>query len=78
MTVELVQMLSLISFIVAGVLFLVAVALFLLYLNYAGLIEIISSTPFNIVLLCFVIVLTACLLICSVGVKNENNLQKTG
>lgn len=66
---------AIISIIIAGI---VAVSLYIAYLNYAGVIGITTTTGFNLVTLIFVAVLMLCLLICSLGGKNETQIKKNG
>lgn len=52
----------------------VAVSLYLVYLNYAGILKFITTPIFNMSVLLFIVVLMGCLFIGSVGGKNETKI----
>ena len=54
----------------------VAISLYLVYLNYAGIIKAITTAWFNSIILIFICVLVGCLIIASLGGKNETKIAK--
>ena len=55
---------------------LMGVSLHIFYLNYALVLKIISSTPFNISLISFILVLVLLLIICSIRRRNHAIINK--
>lgn len=66
---------SVISLIISIVM---AFALYFAYLDYAGIIRIITTPIFNIVLLSYIAILMVCVVVCLFGGKNETKIQKVG
>lgn len=60
-----------------GICAIMGIVLYIVYLNYAGLLRIISSVAFNTSLLSFVLILSVFLLICSIkGREHPNEIKK--
>ena len=59
--------------------FIVAICLYIAYLNYAGVIRLITTTIFNVSLLAFIVILMGFLLLCCAGGKeHEIKVKKNG
>jgi len=54
----------------------IGIALYMAYLDYAGILKFITSNAFNISLLSFIVVLMICLIICSVGRRKYGVISK--
>ena len=59
-----------------GMCVIMGIILYVAYLNYAGIIKVISSVLFNISLLSFAVILLFFLLICTIGRSDIDEIKK--